>query len=249
VNTFAEEAGEWVRLRTVRSTWLITALCLAGSGGLGLAVAVHDRHAVSLQVAEGVVNPGQPAPTAVLLGLLGVLAWGHDYRYRTILPLLGVQPRRMRLARARFLVVTGYAALVAVLSIGLGWLAGVLATGGQLSAYLGRAPIPRMVIGSVLLGVGCCWFGMALGALLRSLPAAVAVFLALPVVVEPLVGVGLANLRAGADGWLPFHAVGQVTSRSLLPGGPSTVVGGGLFMAVMLALVLLAGAVFVVRDA
>jgi len=240
---------EWLRLRTVRSSWLIAALALVSSGGLGLAVAWSGRSSVTVDLAASVVNPGQPAPTASLLGLLGVLAWGHDYRYRTIQPILLVQPDRARLAQARFVVVTVVTGAVAVAAVGLAALAGVLATGGDLAGRLAEPPLPRMLVGSVLLGIGCAWFGMAVAALLRSLPAAVAVLFAVPAMVEPLGGLGLAHLHGGAEGWLPFHAVGQVTARHQMSNWPPAPVGGALFLAVMLALVGVAGVAFTRRDA
>jgi ABC-2 type transport system permease protein len=169
---------EWLRLRTLRSTWLITALCLATGAGLGLALALAGRKHVDLSVAASVLNPGQPSPIAVLLGLLGVLAWGQDYRYGTIGPVLGVLPRRPELAWARVLVFTGFITLVVLATLALAWIAGVAATGGELAGYLTRAPVPRMMLGAVLLAVGTGWLGLACGAWLRSLPAAVAVLFA-----------------------------------------------------------------------
>jgi ABC-2 type transport system permease protein len=240
---------EWRRLRTVRSTWLITMLCLAASGGLGLAVALDGRDAPSLELAASVVNPGQPAPTPILLGILGVLAWGHDYRYGTIRPLLAVQPSRGVFAAARLTVFTGFLAVVAVAAVGLGWLAGVLATGGELSGNLTQPPIPRMLLGSVLFGIGCGWLGLAMGALLRSLPAAVAVLFAIPAVVEPLGGMVLGKVHQGAEEWLPFHAIGQVVWSEPVPEGPSPVVGGLLFLAVTLVALTLAVVGFIHRDA
>jgi ABC-2 type transport system permease protein len=240
---------ERLRLWTVRSTRLIAALALACAAGLALAVAWSGRSTVDADLAASVVNPGQPAPTAILLGLLGVLAWGHDYRYRTIEPILLVQPDRVRLATARFVVVTAVSAVLATAAVALAALAGVLVTGGALAGRLSDPPVPRMLLGSVLLGVGCTWFGMAAAGLLRSLPAAVAVLFAVPMIVEPLGGLGLAHLHSGAEGWLPFHAVGQVTARDQVVGWPPAAVGGGLFLAVMLALVGLAGLGFARRDA
>lgn len=240
---------EWVRLGTVRSSWLIALLGLLVSAGLGLAVAIHGRGDVSLDLAGDVINPGQPAPTPVLLGLLGVLAWGHDYRYGTIRPLLGVVPRRGRLAAARLLVFTGFLTAVATAAAGLAVLAGVLATGGDLAGYLDQAPIPRMLMGAVLFGVGCGWLGMALGALIRVLPAAVAALILIPAMIEPLGSTVLDQFRDGADRWLPFHAVGQVILTVPVPGGLSPAAGAGVFLGAVLAVLALAVTGFVRRDA
>ncbi len=240
---------EWTRLRTIRSSWLMALLCLVASGGLGLAVAIDGRDDVTLDLAAGVLNPGQPAPTPVLLGLLGVLAWGHDYRYGTIRPLLAVVPRRGTLAAARLLVYSGFLAAVAVAAIVLAWVAGVLATGGELSGYLDEAPIPRMALGSVLFGLGCGWLGMALGALIRTLPAAIAMLIAVPAVIEPLGGMVVGQMKDDAELWLPFYVVGQVLRAEPVAAGPPPAVGALIFLAVMLAMLALAVTTFLRRDA
>jgi ABC-2 type transport system permease protein len=239
---------EWTRLATVRSTWLIALLALASSGGLGLAVAIDGRDDVNLDLAAAVLNPGQPAPTPVLLGLLGVLAWGHDYRYGTIRPLLAVIPRRGVLAGARVLVFTGFLAVLATAAVLLAALAGVLTTGGELSGYLDQAPIPRMIIGSVLFSVGCGWLGMALGALIRALPAAVAMLIAVPAVIEPLAALVVGQIDQGAELWLPFHVAGQMVNFQP-PSGPSAATGALLFLAVMLAALAVGVVGFLRRDA
>jgi len=240
---------EWIRLRTVRSSWLIALLCLVTSGGLGLAVAIHGRDDVGGDLAAVVLNPGQPAPTPVLLGLLGVLAWGHDYRYGTIRPLLTVVPRRGVLAGARLLVLTGFLAAVAFAAVVLAGLAGVLATGGELASSLNQPPIPRMLLGSVLFGVGCGWLGVALGALIRSLPAAVAVLITVPAMIEPLGGMIVGQIHDDAELWLPFHVVGQIVMAEPVAAGPSPAVGALIFLGVMLAMLALAVISFRRRDA
>jgi ABC-2 type transport system permease protein len=240
---------EQIRLGSVRSTWLITALALLASGGLGLAVALNGRDAVDLDLAGSVIAPGQPAPTPVLLGLLGVLAWGHDHRFGTIRPVLAVVPRRGVLATARILVVTGFLTAVATAAVVLAWIAGVAATGGELAGYLDDAPIPRMLLGSVLFGVGCGWLGLGIGALVRSSAAAVAVLISVPAVIEPLGGLVLGQARENADLWLPFHVVGQVLLPVPEPAGPPPAVGAAIFLAVMLAVLAVAVQVFRRRDA
>jgi ABC-2 type transport system permease protein len=240
---------EWLRMRTIRSTWLIGLLCLIGSGGLGLAVALDGRDQVDLELAAAVLNPGQPAPTPVLIGLLGVLAWGHDYRFGTIRPVLAVVPRRGVLAAARLLVFTGFLAAVAIAAVALAWLVGLLATGGELAGYLGTSPIPRMLLGSVLFGIGCGWLGIALGALIRALQAAVAVLIVIPAMIEPLGGMVVGKIRPDAEFWLPFHAIGQILIAEPVPGGPSPAVGALLFLGTMLSVLTSAVVAFRRRDA
>jgi ABC-2 type transport system permease protein len=240
---------EWTRLRTLRSSWLMAGLCLLASGGLGLAVAIYDGDAVGLDLAAGVINPGQPAPTPIVLGLIGVLAWGHDYRYGTIRPLLTVQPRRGVLATARVLVFTAFLTAVAIAAVALACVAGVLGTGGELSRYFGQAPLPRMMLGSVLFGVGCGLLGMALGALVRALPAAIALLIAVPAMIEPLAGMVLGKIHENAEVWLPFYAIGQMVWPDPVPAGPAPAVGAVIFLAATSAALAAGVTGFLRRDA
>jgi ABC-2 type transport system permease protein len=239
-------AMEWFRLHTLRSTWLITGLCLASSAGLALAVTMVNQGPVDADLARAVLNPGQPAPLAVLLGTLGVLAWGHDHRYGTIRPLLLVLPDRRVLAVARALVVTAYLLTVVLLAEGLAWLTGVLATGGDLAALAGQGSVQQAGLAMVVLGLGIGWFGLALGSLLPSLPAAVGAYVIYPTVVEPLVALLIGQVHENAQLWLPFASFGALAGVD--PGGPSPAAAAALFLGVMVVLNLAGLIRFRTRD-
>ncbi|MCE0535841.1 hypothetical protein LWF15_09985 [Kineosporia rhizophila] len=239
-------AMEWFRLRTLRSTWLITGLGLVSSVGLALAVVMVDGEPADADLARAVLNPGQPAPLAILLGTLGVLAWGHDHRYGTIRPLLTVLPDRRVLAVARTVVMTAYLFTVVVLCEAAAWLTGLLATGGDLAEFASDSLVQRNGLGMVVLGLGIGWFGLALGALLPSLPAAIATYVIYPAVVEPMVGMLLSEIREDANLWLPFASFGPLVGVD--DGGPAPAVAVVLFLGVMVALNLIALTRFRSRD-
>jgi ABC-2 type transport system permease protein len=239
-------AMEWFRLRTLRSTWLITGLALASSAGLALAVVLVNDGPADVDLARAVLNPGQPAPLAVLLGTLGVLAWGHDHRYGTIRPLLTVLPDRRVLAIARTVVMTCYLLTVVLLAEALAWLTGILATGGDLAAFASDGLVQRAGLGMVVLGLGLGWFGLALGALLPSLPAAIGAYVIYPVVVEPLVALIVGQIHENAQLWLPFASFGALVGVDA--GGPPPVVAATLFLGVMVVLNLAGLIRFRTRD-
>jgi ABC-2 type transport system permease protein len=240
-------AMEWRRIRSVRSSWAIAFLAVATSTGLGAAVVLADGDATGPALAADVVNPGQPAPAAVLLGVLGVLTWGHDHRYGTLAPVLGVVPDRLRLSIARIAVASASVAAVAVLAAAGAVLAGVLVSGGDLAGQFTTGPLPRMLLGSVLFGIGCGWLGIGTGALIRSTAGAVAVLFAVPLFVEPLAATLLGHADPQVPLWLPFHAVGQVVIATPPAGGPSATAGAAVFL-VPVAAVLLAGVVRFTRS-
>lgn len=230
---------EWFRLRTLRSTWLIVGLCLVSSVGLAVTVVlVHDGPA-DADLARAVLNPGQPAPMSILLGILGVLAWGHDHRYGTVRPLLTALPDRRVLAAARTLVMTGVLIAVSLLCEALAWVAGLVTSQlvigrPDLTGFASESLVQRQALGMVLLGLGIGWFGLALGALIPSLPAALAAYVMYPAVIEPMVAMLVAQVSEPARLWLPFASFGSLIGMD--EGGPPPVVAGMLFLGVMMML-------------
>ena len=108
---------EWMRLRTLRSTWWLTGLSLLIAGLLGLS-------ALGLKGTLTVVNYGDILTgggggavflDSILLSMIGVFAIGHEYRYGTIRPTLSALPRRSTVLAAKVLIVTGYVFVVALI--------------------------------------------------------------------------------------------------------------------------------------
>jgi len=127
--------------------------------------------------------------------------------------------------------------------------AGLIASGGDLAPFLSQDPLPRMIFGSIVFGVGCGWIGLGIGALIRSLPVAIAILIALPAMVEPLLGMILKQVHDGSEVWLPFYVAGQFVARTPAPEGPSAAVAAVIFLAVGAALIVASGAVLRRRDA
>lgn len=223
-------AQESVRLRTVRSTWWLSAGSLAVT--LVAAVAFTLTAAgttVTRTGAEGVLGDQQSFAqvlssaaqlTPLLMGLLGVFAFGHDYRHGTIRPVLTGVPRRGVLAAARLLGVTLWAAAVGLVCVA-GSAAVVAALGGGRFAAgvgFGDGATLRVAAGTVLYVVLIALLGTAFGWLLRNIPAAVSLLFALPLVAEPIVrgvlSIDALNAVAGIGRFLPFGAGAQLYAYS-----------------------------------
>ena len=72
---------EWIKLRSLRSTWWTLALTAAGTVGVGLAVGLNSRDAsvdLTNNALAGVV------PGLLLAGALGVLTMTSEYTSGTI---------------------------------------------------------------------------------------------------------------------------------------------------------------------
>lgn len=231
-------AYEWVRVRTVRSTWILSAAALlvtvlaavafalnptSGSGGGSPDGPPPDGAAdriVGDQAAYAMILTATAQLTPLLMGLLGAFAFGHEYRYGTIRPALAALPRRGDLAAAKVLVVALWAAVVGVLGVALSAVVAVLLRGSRYApdVSLSGGATPRVALGVVPYIVLSALVGLAFAWLFRNLPAAVTLLLVLPLIVEPLLravlSIGALDAIAGIGRYLPFGAGGQLFAYS-----------------------------------
>jgi ABC-2 type transport system permease protein len=250
---------EWVRLRTLRSTYWLIGSALVLNVAVALLVAYLSQDDATRAVVVAAVTGGganMPVPMAVvLLAVLGVFASGHEYRYGTIQPTLTTVPQRVRLFTAKMLVVGATTLVVTAVSV----LLNVAAT----APFWDRLPTLADVTvpGYLLLAVLWAMLGVALGQLLRGVPGALVVILVTPMIVEQLIFrlsyVPALDWLAPAVKFLPFTAGLQLVSATgEASGGTADEVGlfsrwpSGVVFAVFVALaVVAAGALFRRRDA
>jgi ABC-2 type transport system permease protein len=249
---------EWVRLRTLRSTyWLIGSALLLNAaialfGAYGTRDFPHAPEYVGAIVTGG--GPFVPIPlAAVLLAAIGVFATGHEYRYGTIQPALTALPRRSALLAAKLVVPASVALVVAVLSVLLN-IAAMLAVWGDVPG-LTAWPVNEAIPGYLVLVVLWTVVGAALAQLFRGVPSALVLLLVVPLIVEQLVvqlsSVDQLTWLRPVLKFLPFMAGQHILDL----GGTSDIdlfsrwASGGVF-AVFAALVLTAAwTTFTRRDA
>ncbi|MCO1658532.1 hypothetical protein [Pseudonocardia humida] len=205
-------AAEWLKLRTLRSTWWF----LGGALALMLLVAMLDASdtAAALRAqggAAGSVDAAAPAMSAlpwarVVLGALGLLVMTSEFATRSIMVTLACTPSRTRLLLAKACVVV----------------AAVFAAGVVLAALTVAASAPLLgeyvdldagVLGGQLLTMGAhlalvAALALGLGALVRRSAGALTVLFVL-LLVLPLV------LQEAAD---PLGAEFLVTAADFTPG-------------------------------
>jgi ABC-2 type transport system permease protein len=193
---------EWMRLRTLRSTWWLTGLSLLIAGLLGLT-------ALSLKGTLTVVNYGDIVTgggggaiflVAILLSIIGVFATGHEYRYGTIRPTLSALPRRSVVLAAKVLVITAYVGVVTLASLLLRYAIAVIILGHRL-LDLGAFPTPmaRVWLGALVYTVIFALVGLALAGLFRNIPAAIVTVIVMPLIAE--------NVIRGLLGLHVFHSI------------------------------------------
>ncbi|GAA2615167.1 ABC transporter permease subunit [Paractinoplanes durhamensis] len=200
---------EWIKLRSLRSTWWTLILTAAGTVGIGVAVGLNTPNSggdITNNALAGVV------PGLLLTGVLGVLTMTGEYSSGTIRATLATAPRRplVLVAKAAVfgavtLVVGEAAAFIAFFAVGATLRAGVTAP------TLGQPGVLRAV---AVTGAGFCLIGLlglGLGAIVRHSAAAVGVLVAGVYVAAQFIGI----MAHGVASYMPILIVANSLSTTM----------------------------------
>jgi len=258
---------EVARLRTLRSTWWLLGISLLVTAGVALTIALVSRNQtleveyLAVALTGGSEFSGIPVP-AVFAGLVGAFCLGHEYRYGTVRPALSAVPSRSALVLAKLVVTSVWAVILALLSVGVGYLTVLLVPDhGLLESGDTWDAVARPIVGFVLVVMIWNVVGLSLAGIFRSLPAAIIFLLVIPLVVENILFALLQFVPALDDvSWLtkylPFSA-GTAMVAVFEPSDfdqpdfdiATPLQGGITFGAFALVLFLLCWALFRTRDA
>lgn len=265
---------EYVRLRTIRSTYWL--LGLAGMFQLVMSLLIAWRMSVAANPPSGdevfdiIATIGAsaglaPLFVAYIIGLLGVFSTGHEYRHGMIRATLTAVPNRTHVFVAK-VISTAVIAAAAALGCILIALAGLAVFGLDLPS---AGDLVGMTTGTVIFTALFALSGLAYAALTRNQTAAVALLMLVPSVVEQIIKAIILAIKSSSDDprgtgglvqvlkFLPYDAGGQMYTRASIEDllsffgvVPFGAVGGGVVMGVFVG-ALLAGsyALFVRRDA
>ncbi|MGH8774780.1 MAG: ABC transporter permease [Jiangellaceae bacterium] len=256
---------EWMRIRTLRSTYWLIGLAILLSAAVALIIAIATRNDDNPLDAVTVGNVltgggGFAIPfVPIFMTIIGIFATGHEYRHGTIQPTLMAIPQRSRLLTAKILVVAAVAVVAVVLSLAVNLVIGLIFWGEMPS--LGGDPLNQALPGYVVYAVLSGVLGLALALLFRSLPAAIVVVFVVPLVVEGLI-TGLSNVPAldwliPVVKFLPFTAGGLMMAMETPDFGPLTPeydffsrwASGGIFAGFMAVILGVAWWLFQRKDA
>jgi uncharacterized protein YfiM (DUF2279 family) len=215
-------ASEWVKLRSVRSTfWALTVTVVLGIGlgALISAAAAHGyaKSSVSSKLSwdpTGVSQTGV-AIASLAIAVLGVLYFSSEYSSGMIRTSLIAVPKRGRVLAAKSLVFAAVTLVVGEVTCFAAFFAGqALISGHAPTAALGDPGVARAVVGGGLYLTALAVLSVAAGALLRR-PAAgisciVAVLFVLPGIAQALPD----SWRNPVTEFWPTQAGTQVTSVS-----------------------------------
>jgi ABC-2 type transport system permease protein len=164
---------EWIKLRSLRSTWWALAVTVVGAVGIATAVGVNTKDA-----AADLTNNALAGVSLGLLltGVLGVLVMTGEYSSGMIRATLAAIPNRPMVLAAK-------AAVFGAVALAVGEAAAFIAFLAGTAALPATAPTPSLdqpgVLRAVVMGgAGYCLIGLiglGLGAIIRHTPAAIAV--------------------------------------------------------------------------
>jgi ABC-2 type transport system permease protein len=197
---------EWIKLRSLRSTWWVLALTVAGAAGIAVAVGVNTEDAAADLTNNALAGI---ALGLLLVGVLGVLAMTGEYSSGTIRSTLVAVPNRP-------LALAAKATVFGALALAAGEAAAFIAFFAGGAALPAAIPAPTLcqpgVLRAVVLGgAGYCLIGLlgvGFGAVVRHTPAAIAMLVGGVYVLAQLVA-GLANWMMA---WLPIAIVANSLS-------------------------------------
>ena len=140
---------EWTKLRSLRSTWWVLALTVAGAVAIAVAVGVNTEDAAADLTNNALAGISLGL---LLVGVLGVLAMTGEYTSGTIRATLAAVPNRP-------LVLAAKAAVFGAVALAAGEAAAFIAFAAGGAALPPAVPAPTLGQPGVLRAV--CWAGPA----------------------------------------------------------------------------------------
>ncbi len=199
---------EWIKLRSLRSSWWTVAVTVAGTISIGIAVGTSTQNAagdLTNNALAGVV------PGLLLAGVLGVLTMTSEYSSGMIRATLAAIPRRPLVLAAKAVVFGGVMLAVGEVAAFVSFFAGGAALGHGIAApALSQPGVLRAV---VLSGASFCLVGLlgvGLGAIIRHSGAAIGVMVGGVYVAATFVG----NISHAVGVYMPIMIVGNSLSTT-----------------------------------
>jgi len=206
---FRHIAGmEWIKLRSLRSTWWTLAITVTGAVAIGVTVGVNTRNAAGDLTNNALAGM---VPGLLLAGVLGVLTMTGEYTSGMIRATLAAAPRRPGLLAAKAAVFGAVMLAAGEIATFVSFFAGGLALRHGIAApSLGQPGVLRAVI---LSGTSFCLvglLGLGLGAIVRHTVAAVTVLVGGVYVAAQFAGV----IARAAFGYMPILIVANSLSTT-----------------------------------
>jgi ABC-2 type transport system permease protein len=182
--------SEWIKFRSLRSTWAVLGAAVLGMLVIGLIVAFNTRHVTGNQDA----NDLSPSATLqgyylgqLLIGALGVLFVSSEFSTGMIRSTFAAVPRRRPVVWAKLAVFVAVTAVAMTVITVVTFLASQAVIGHYRTGFSLTDPgVPRVVFGTSLYMVLAGVIGGMIGWMVRSTPGSLVSYFALIFVVPQL---------------------------------------------------------------
>jgi hypothetical protein len=206
---------EWIKLRSLRSTWLTVALAVCASAGIALATGGSNTTSGGMSVSNTLVGM---LVGVLLTGVAGVLTVTSEYASGTISATFAAAPRRLRVLAAKAAVVGAVALITGEAAAFLSFFAGGMTLRHGITApALSQPGVLRAIAltGASLSLAGL--LGLGIGAIIRHTAAAITVVAGIVFVGGEFIG----QLDLAIRPYLPL----DIVSHSLGATGPTCLPG------------------------
>src|ERR1700723_225188 len=196
---------EWIKLRSLRSTWLTLAIAVAASAGIALATGSSTTSG-GMFVGNTLVGM---LIGVLLIGTVGVLAMTSEYTSGTIRATFAAAPRRLRVLAAKAAVVGAVALITGEAAAFLSFFAGCMTLRHGITApALSQPGVLRAIVltGASLSLIGL--LGLGLGAIIRHPAAAITVVVGIVCVGGTFIGQSDFAIRPYLPLYIVSHSLG-----------------------------------------
>lgn len=204
--------SEWIKLRTVRASWLVLGATVLGIAGIGLLVAyASNAHWSTMDASSRAdFNPVNQSLIGVNLaeltvGSLGVLVATGEYATGMIRATFAAVPRRLPVLAAKAGVLATVTFVVCLMAVLIAF-AGGQALLGSHGISPGQPEAVRAVFGATLYLTVVAVLGIGLGFLIRSTAGGIATLLAVLFILPVIVAVLPGTVSSAVGRYLPSTA-------------------------------------------
>jgi ABC-2 type transport system permease protein len=242
--------SEWIKLKSLRSTWFSFGAAMLATIGLGIlfsAVRGHDAHVHQLPDLDGIQVTLRGIYLAQLaVGVLGVLLISGEYATGMIRASLSAVPRRVPVLAAKALVFGAVTFVLCLVMALIAFLAGQSVLGGYgYGSSLADSGSLRAVFGTALYLTLIGLLALGLGFAIRSTGGAVATLFGVVLVLPALSQALPTSWQEHINKYLPLNIGNELISRH--PDRVSLSTGAGIAVLIIWTAVAITAGLLVLR--
>ena len=250
-------ASEWVKFRSLRSSYVALAATVVALVGFGILISAvtanrwpHMRAAEQAHFDPTVTSLRGLYLAQLIVGVLGVLVVSGEYSTGMIRASLSAAPRRLPVLWAKLAVFAVVTFVVTTIGSFIAFFAGQAMLSSQhIQTTLGAPGVLRAVLGTALYLTVIGMLGVALGWILRHTAGAIATLFGLVLILPALVSALPDSWSSHIDPYLPSTAGQALTAVRADPADLAPWTGFAVFCIYLVVAVVAAAVLLRRRDA